>query len=379
MPRRKRAKRVVILIADPGDAEIRIARGVVEYYLKNRDWQFATGALRPYKQFSRIDLKAVDGIVGNFMQSQWAEAVIAAGIQAVNTSNRIEDLPLARVAADEEAIGRAAGEHLLERGLANLAFVPPSNVDSWFARRRLAGFRQVVEQVAHRQVHVFHPDVGGVATDSGAIVRWLKGLPKPLGLFAAVDEQAFWTVTKAVEAGLRVPHDIAVIGVDNHEWASAASRVPLTSVDADLRTIGFQAAEVLNQLMNGNPVPAPKWITPRGVVARQSTDIAIQQDKLVADALSFIREHLASQINVEDVLYELGVSRTTLEKRMKQAIGLTPHAAICRERVRCAKQMLLETRATMDEISRACGFREQPHFNCVFKRVTGMTPGEFRL
>lgn len=378
MPKPKRRKRVVILIADPGDAEIRIARGVVDFYLKTPSWQFATGALRPYMSFGRIDLASVDGIVGNFTRPEWAEATLSAGIQAVNTSNRIENLPLPRVAADEEAIGRAAGEHLLERGLANLAFLPASQPGLWFTQRRLAGFKQIVEAGAGREVHVYQPATDQDEPNTRSIIRWLKQLPKPLGLFAAVDEQAFWTVTQLLEAGIRVPQDVAVIGVDNHEWASAASRVPLTSVDADLRSIGLQAAELLDQLMDGADAPPPKWIQPRGVVARQSTDIAVQEDLVVADALNFIREHLSEPICVEDVLSALDVSRTTLEKRMRSAIGLTPYAAICRERVRYAKQLLLETRASMHDISRACGFREQPHFNCVFKRLTGMTPGAFR-
>jgi LacI family transcriptional regulator len=104
----------------------------------------------------------------------------------------------------------------------------------------------------------------------------------------------------------------------------------------------------------------------------------LQEDPLVAEALSYIRANFARDIAMEDVLEELGVSRTTLEKRLKRATGLTPYAALCRERVEQAKRLLLQTRASMNHISQSCGFHDQPLFNRVFKRLTGMAPGEYR-
>lgn len=378
MARRKSIKRVAIVIADPGDAEIRIARGVVDYYMEIDHWEFAGGELRPYNHFSRFNLQAVDGMVGNFFERAWIDAVVRAGVVAVNTSTAVKDSPLPYVAADNPAIGELAGRHLLERGFANFAYVTPRYGSPWFTETRLAGFRKVVEQQAGRTCHVFEETAGANAPYEKQFKTWLKRLPKPLGVFATVDAQAFWVVQVARQIGLRVPTDVAVVGVDNHEWAATTSRVPLSSVDPDWEQIGYRAARALDQLMHGKPPPPAQWIPPLGVVKRASTEIMLQDDTLVADALHFIADHHVELIGVDDVVEAVGVSRTTLETRLKAATGMSPHAAITHARVEHAKNMLLNSRASMDEISRACGFRRQQRFNRVFKHVTRMTPGEFR-
>lgn len=378
MARRKSTKRVAIVISDPGDAEIRIARGVVNYYLEIDHWEFAGGELRPYNEFRRVHLDAVDGVVGSFFERTWMDDLARAGVAGVNTSGAVKDSPLPYVGPDNQAIGQAAGLHLLERGFVHLAFVPPRHGRPWFSETRLAGFRKVVEQDAGRACHVFDHSTGDGATYPKHFAKWLMRLPKPVGVLAAVDAQAFMVVQVARELGLRVPNDVAVVGVDNHEWAATTSRVPLSSVDPDWEQIGYRAARALDGMMHGTPPPPAQWIPPLGVVTRASTEIMLQDDPLVSEALRFISDHHGELIGVEDVVEAVGVSRTTLEMRLKAATGLSPHAAISRARVEHAKTMLLTTRVSMDDISRVCGFRRQQRFNRVFRRLTGMTPGEFR-
>jgi len=153
----------------------------------------------------------------------------------------------------------------------------------------------------------------------------------------------------------------------------------LSSIRPDNRQVGYQAAKLLDALMAGEAPPPPRWVSPLGVVSRRSTEITLSEDALVTEALNFIRDHCGWQeLSVDHLLDELGVSRRTLELRMKQATGHPPNAAIIRARIQKAEKMLIETEQTMAQIAAACGFRRQGRFSAVFKKVTGMTPGEYR-
>jgi len=279
---------------------------------------------------------------------------------------------------DEEAIGRLAGEHLLGQGFVHLAFIPRP-MASWSSDRRLAGFRELVEARAGRACRVFdgHDADDGDASDAN-LTRWLIDLPKPAGVFTARDDLAAWAVAWARRAGLRVPRDVAIMGSTDNEWVSACSQVPLSSVKPDYRAVGYRAAKLLDALMAGETPPTPQWLPPLGVVTRTSTDIVVQRDPLVNEVLLYIRDHFADDITVEQLLDEVGVSRRSLEMRMKKAIGQTPQAAIHTTQIDQAKVMLASSRESIGEIARACGFALQPRFNRVFKRLTGMTPGAYR-
>ena len=175
-----------------------------------------------------------------------------------------------------------------------------------------------------------------------------------------------------------VPEDVAVLGVNNDPWTLGITAVPMSSIAVDMRRVGYRAAKVLDKLMAGEAPTSVRPIPPVGVVTRQSTDVVLTQDQLVQQAMWFIRDHVADGISVEDVLAVVGVSTPTLTKRMKAAIGQTPHQAICQARVDRAKQLIEQTDQSLDVISRQCGFERQSRLSEVFKRLTGITPGQYR-
>lgn len=367
MSSRTKYRRVALAVGYPSGFEDQIVRGAIDFAAEVGHWKFVGGGHRPFQPFDQIDLGAVDGVIGLFFPEQ-TEALVRAGVVAVNTSTRVADQPLARVGNDDEAIGRMGAEHLLQRGFTQYGFV--GLAEAWFSEGRFAGFRQVIEEVAGRQC-IF----GEVHT---SIQSWLKGLPRPIGIMAVNDNIALRLIEAIVELGWRIPEDVAVLGVDNDTWACAMSPVPISSVELDARQVGYRAAQLLDGLMDGQVVPPPRWIAPLGVVTRRSTDIVLAQDALVVDAMRFIRDECGRGLCVEDVLYELGVSRRTLENRMKRAIGQTPQMAIYGAQIERAKKLLLTTESNLGDIGRACGFDRQERFSLIFKRHTGLTPGQFR-
>ena len=171
--------------------------------------------------------------------------------------------------------------------------------------------------------------------------QWLKTMKPPFGVMAAHDIRARMVVDACHQLGLFVPHDVAVIGVDNDRLACEVSRPTLTSVARNGRQIGYRAAQLLDRLLSGRRPPKADVIVPvAGVVARESTDIVPVDDPNLSRAVRFIRGHLDQPFSVEDLLRHVSVSRRWLEYRFRERFGHSPHEYICEARIERAKQLV---------------------------------------
>src|SRR5262249_13925373 len=143
---------------------------------------------------------------------------------------------------------------------------------------------------------------------------------------------------------VRVPDEVAVIGVDNDEILCNLSSPPLTSVDINTERIGYEAAALLDRLMAGAGAPRqPKLLPPRGVVPRQSTDVLATEDHELAAVIRYIREHACEGLRLKDLLHTTGLSHRTLERRVRELLGRSPKEEITRVQLERAKRLLTET------------------------------------
>jgi len=367
---------IALLCEYPGGLEDEVIRGVIDYAHHHTAWKFAGHGHRPFLSFEQIDLNAVDGVIGFFIERAWADAVAAAGVRAVDTSEHHANLPsCARVTSDDFAAGRLGAEHLLGLGLNRFAFVTTGRYA--FCMRRLEGFAQVMDDAGRGHEVWWIPPEHWEHRDEW-LAECMQDMPTPIGIMAHADYIAATVVNAATAQGLRVPDDVAVVGVEHDLWASTVSDVPLSSVELDAHRVGHEAAKTMAGLMGGEAMQPPRYVPPRGVVQAASSDITHTQDPLVTRALQYMREHLGEGILVEDVVDAMEVSRPTLLKRVKRATGLTPHEALCRARVEECKRLLTHTDASIEQIAHRCGFRCPPRLNETFKRLTGTTPGTYR-
>jgi LacI family transcriptional regulator len=176
-----------------------------------------------------------------------------------------------------------------------------------------------------------------------------------------------------------VPDDVAVIGVDNEEVLCELSDPPLSSVVPNAERIGYEAAALLDRLMSGKRArPEPTFIGPLAVVARRSTDVLAVQDRQIAAAVRFIREHACENIDVGDILRVVPLSRSTLERRYESILGRSPKQDILRFRLNRAKQYLTETDLTLDAIAEKVGLEHTEYLGRIFKKKFGLTPAKFR-
>jgi LacI family transcriptional regulator len=211
------------------------------------------------------------------------------------------------------------------------------------------------------------------------IMAWLKALPKPAGVMTCNDYRGQHVLDACVRLDLAVPEEVAVIGVDDEEELCELCEPPLSSVVPNAEMVGYKAAELLDHLMSGGTARQPRLeVPPIEVVTRQSTDVLAIEDPEIAAAVRYIRENACQGAKVEDVLDDVPLSRSILERRFRKYLGHSPQALIRQTRLKRVKQLLIETDLTLAKISALAGFRHQEHMCVLFKKVIGESPGAYR-
>jgi LacI family transcriptional regulator len=206
----------------------------------------------------------------------------------------------------------------------------------------------------------------------------LSGLPKPVAVFACYDNRGQQVLEACRRAGLAVPEDVAVLGVDNDEVLCLLSPPPLSSVILNPRRAGWEAAALLALMMGGEKVSDEPLLIPSiGIATRQSSDILAVGDAKLAAALRYIREHACEGIRVSDVLRHCPMARRALEEKFHRFIGRTPRQEILRVRINRVKELLIGTGLPVGEIAERAGF-EPETLSSVFRQVTNLAPSEYR-
>jgi len=324
-----------------------------------------------------------DGVIARIETRSVADALESLrrrqplAIVDVSAGRLLDDVPY--VETDDAAIARAAVQHFVERDFRHFAFLGDDRF-RWSVNRRDA-FAETL-RARGRAVAVF--DRGASQRrqrdeDDEAIERWLVSLPRPLALFACYDIRGRQALDACRRAGLAVPDDVAVLGVDDDELLCGLSTPPLSSVIPDSTGAGRLAAGLLERLMRGERLEATEWLLPPlGIATRQSSDVLAIDDPLVVTALQFIRARACTGIKVQDVVQELGTSRRTLDDRFTARVGHTPHEEIARQQFRRVEQLLAETDLPLATIADRCGFRHAEYMTVAFTRRHGMPPSRWR-
>jgi LacI family transcriptional regulator len=218
------------------------------------------------------------------------------------------------------------------------------------------------------------------------LAAWLASLPKPVGIMACDDVRARHVLEACRSLGLRVPHDVAVIGVDDDEFVCELSDPPLSSVAQAARKIGHEAARLLDLLMRpertqehgGRAVPARFVVPPIGVVARRSTDTLAVEDPAVARVIRTIRERAFGPLAIADLVAESGLSRWQVEERFRQLVGRSIRDDILEVRLAEARRLVTTTDLPLKTIAPRAGFRSIAYMTTVFRRHFGTTPAALR-
>jgi LacI family transcriptional regulator len=355
-----------------------IIQGIFRYIHTGTGWELY---LSFQGSFNRLLKHKPDGIIGAFFSAREVAQILSLSIPVVGTTLAGAELNVPQVTLDDQAIGVLAAEYFLGLGFGHFLYVGERRLA--FAQRRYEGFMARLHQAGHA-VLAAPSNWGvraqeGVAPVSAKVVRWLGQLPRPIAAFAAEDAHGLQVIEAGRDAGLRVPEDLAVLGVGNSSLLCSLAMPPLSSVRVDAEATGHEAARLLDQLLRGaSPPAAPVQLPPLGVVSRRSTDVYAVADADLAAALIFIRDNARLGIGVEDVVRAVGISRSTLERRFRSTLSRSPLEEIRRVQVERAQQLLVETDWPMLRVARESGLRDGRHLTEIFRLRVGATPTAYR-
>jgi len=283
----------------------------------------------------------------------------------------------AEVHLDSRSIGVKAAQHLLECCFFHFGVVGEVYDASW-SRERVEAFIETIVPQGRSVVVYPTPSEQDWSLEQKGLSKWLKSLPKPIGIFAATDIRARNVIETCKHAGIQVPEEVAVVGVDNDELFCEMTSPKLSSVDFAAERAGYESAKILSYLMSGKKAPPAPYLGALRVVVRRSSDVLGVDDLLIREAVHYIRDCYAQPINVSSVVRAMAVSRRQLEIRFKKVLGHSILEEIKKRRLRQVCALLAATDLTLDQITELSGFQSKNYLVNVFRKEFGTTMMMFR-
>lgn len=365
----------------------RLLRGIYRYGQQNNiPWVVCRMPTELKGQYQFKDLVnfalewKADWVIGSFAPGDNLQEFRRHGIvvMAQDLISLFPDVP--NITADYKKMGRMVAERFVTRGFREFAFVG-NNGMCWSDGRR-DGFCEYLEEAGYGgNVYVY----SGKPSNSAWFYRldllceWLQALPKPVGVFACDDNQA----TKVSEAcktlGLRIPYDVAIVGVDNDEILCNMSDPPISSIEVDIEKGGYEAAAMAVRMMQDPSYKGEDIVLhPLQIITRESSNLITTKDAQVCQALTFIHSNITRKILVKDVREHVPLSRRLLEQRFLKATGKTIYQYISELRIDYLARLLLETDEPVSNLAARMDEPDPKSLSRRFKELKGCTPSAYR-
>ncbi|AQQ70041.1 Xylose operon regulatory protein [Limihaloglobus sulfuriphilus] len=376
----KELPRIIVLVPALASYCRGLLRGIARYSRLHGPWSFFNERGEPDEVLPLLKNWNANGIITYFDTSENLHKLLPPDLPAVIVTTNAEIPGYPNVIGDWKNESCTAVEYFLNAGFRNFAYCSFSNLEwsqiraKYFAERLKA---EGIEPALYEKPFLFlHKHW---KREQEELADWLVSLPKPVAVMACNDERGKHVLEACKIAELVVPEQVAVLGVDNDETICELTQPPLSSISVNAEKAGYEAAEVLDRMMQGRPGPYENVVVQTlGVKARQSTDIFMIEDETVARALSYIRMNSKRFIQVDEVAEAAAIHRRGLERRFKKHLGRSVHEEIRRARLEEIKKLLLETNLLVSQIALRLNFSEVPHLTRFFTRETGTSPNEFR-
>jgi LacI family transcriptional regulator len=369
-------RRIAIQLDFAGGYGRGVLRGVMRYANLRADWEFVMPPMYSLASKKLEDPQPADGVIAMLHAARSFEPFRRAGIPIINTARtltatELRQIRVPTVLPDDAAVGRLAHAYVRERGFRAFGFCGHPTA-SWSRVRRESFAAACRGDPGTTFFSAF-------AAADRVSQQWVRSLPRPCAILAGNDRYAWHAIDACRESHVAVPEEIAVLGVDNDVLLTEMARPTLSSIELGGERIGFEAARMLDRLLQRKRVnPDPVELPPDGVITRHSTDVLSIDDESVAAAASFIRERASAPIGVADVTAHVAMSRRNLERRFRRVLRRSLLDEIRRVHLERAQQLLRDTDLDMPDVAEQSGFASQVRFSTVFKEMTGETPTGYR-
>ncbi|MEO7493752.1 MAG: DNA-binding transcriptional regulator [Massilia sp.] len=328
-----------------------------------------------------------DGVIADFDDPAVAAAlsrcrvpVVAVGSSYASDGEYPAGVPY--VATDNFKLIKLAHDHLIDVGLRRFAmFSLPQAMENRWAQEREHAFHTLMQR-DHMDTEIYRGCGTSALSWDEAVqsqIAWLQSLPKPIGIIGVTDARARQLLQACIIAGIEVPEQVALIGIDNDPLVRALTRIPLSSVIQGAHEMGRQAAELLDRMMHGDRVTDTRiLVAPAGINALASSQHLPVNHPHVMRARYFIRQYACQGIKTDQVASYVGVSRSSLEAYFRQELGCTVHDVVLGFKLDAAKAGLERGDKSIAEVALGCGFGSTQYMHLVFKRELGCTPRAYR-
>jgi LacI family transcriptional regulator len=377
----KPRRRVALLMDIHTAYDHGVARGILRYAREAGNWRlFGQGwtlaQVRDPKTWNG------DGIITRVHDPVEVPALLAPGVPVVDVCRTTPHPRIHSAANDDEATGRLAGEHFLATGHHRFAYCGAP--EGTWSKRRECGFADAVgiaqaKLMTFQRPRTWWHKPGPTPT---LLKQWVRRLERPIAILAGDDAIGVKLTQACTDLGIRVPDEVAIVGVDNEEVLCELATPALSSIPCDTERMGYEAARLLDELMKQDTKNATKEsrhiaVPPLPMVVRGSSDSFATKDEAVLAALRLI--HQSDQaIHVPQVVAVSGMSRRSLELRFRKELNRTILDEIRRTRLDRACRLLISTDQPVAKIALKMGFSTPQRFHAVFRKQFGMSAGEFR-
>ena len=377
----------LLIISDFTEAfPSKLLSGIVRYSRRKEQWVICR---MPPAYKSLIGIPGVvkwakdwgaDAVIGQFEQKDDVGLFARNGIVCVaqDFKQRFKNIP--NITADYIGTGRMAARYYLERGFKHFGFFGFNQV-CW-SDERCEGFRREVESAGiGATVHIYNlQDIDHLwYYERDKLREWLRSIPKPIGIMACDDNQGNNLVEACHSAGVKIPSEVSVMGVDNDELLCSLGSTALSSIYVDIEDGGYRTAELIEQLVTNPDIRVGDVVLrPIKVIERISTAAFATDDVQIQKAVKFIHQNYQKKISVSDVMNEVALSRRLLERRFKSVTGQTLYQYISDQKIRHFAEMLHDTNDQVVNIALSLGETDTKSISRRFKQIYGCSPVEWR-
>jgi LacI family transcriptional regulator len=355
------------------------AAGILRKARELGDWIIPTTVLLTPLEELRLNRQRLDGAICDLIHKQDLLHAQSFSKPMVEISNVLHECPFPRVHSDDRAIGSMAADYFKDRYLRHAAFF--GFLSHNYSDRRQESFSHRLDNHGIRLAGVMDHRTreqleGGFFLES--IGDWLRGLPKPCGVFCSNDARIIQVLQACLLKGIQVPDEIVILGVDTEDGYRAIHDRPYAYIAQDLELIGWEAAGLLDHwLRNGRPAVSLIEVPPKGLVIPEATDLK-QEDPKVAKVREWMNSNMSESRTVEEFAAMVGLSRRSLERRFQAQLGHGPKKEQTRLRLERACQMLIGTDRLLADISSELGFAEPRQMTRLFQSEYKLTPNAYR-
>ena len=317
----------------------------------------------------------IHGVIGAFISTRWVASLPGQPVPLVNIGALSNLSGVPSVIPDDAAVGRLAAEHLLAGGWRALGCL--HDAASYAAIQRLDGFLATAKAGG---ATISLPPISESYAAGMNWEDWLRRLPLPAAIFCSSDMLARRLIGVLRRIDLRVPEQIAVVGVGDSAFDSALAGMGISSVVLPGRRIGLRATARLHALLDPRAAKdrGVEHVPPENLIVRDSSAIVWTRDAMVSQAVGLMLQRPEGSLSTTALAQRLGISRRALEVRFQRALGHGPATEMRSRRLALVRRLLVDTEFTLEQISERTGFCGAHHLAALFKRTFGITPGAFR-